>query len=505
MAGTETVFGRDNSRVSKQVSSPPIKTPHVELAMLARRVDIGPTIKEYYNGSGFWAAMKAKYKVNYASIISSHNELWNDPVATSNLSDGDRSSLRKINADGGNVDMGQTILFKHSARATGYTVAMIPEFEPLLNSDIHVVVAGRNLEGLTLIVRIMQGDGGTLATSDAPIKVEHRGSAATELRIKVGAFHQYLVGLDTIGEIKNKDEFKNVAVAKIKLKDFRQAQGLLPSDQDKIIATGKGYAKLYIQVDAHTEHPKKIKESMVRSYGGESRKLSDWWKGDKAAPHGEGWIRLRAGWYDPVERPQRLMHDVNGDENFANGAFGMVRVKGTKPHQGVDIFATVGTPLYACVDGTVVHIVNNAPRHHVRDSYGNQVIIRLRCKDDLHQARNTKYDLPYADDNEVEHGPGFGDGEERYVMYGHMDTVSVAEGKPVWSGQQIGTSGKTGNAWNGNTRNRHLHFEIRDKHPLNFKRSKEGGLYQRTNPAFFIGWASTDEEAQKNNKDSSAA
>jgi murein DD-endopeptidase MepM/ murein hydrolase activator NlpD len=86
-------------------------------------------------------------------------------------------------------------------------------------------------------------------------------------------------------------------------------------------------------------------------------------------------------------------------------------------HSGIDLAAARGTPVMATLPGTVTVILSAA-------GYGLHVVI--------------------------DHGGGLSS------LYGHLDTVIVANGAYVVSGQVIGTMGSSGNATGP-----HLHFEIR--------------------------------------------
>ena len=86
-------------------------------------------------------------------------------------------------------------------------------------------------------------------------------------------------------------------------------------------------------------------------------------------------------------------------------------------HSGIDLAAARGTPVMATLPGVVTVIVSAT-------GYGLHVII--------------------------DHGGGLSS------LYGHLDTVIVANGTYVVSGQVIGTMGSSGNATGP-----HLHFEIR--------------------------------------------
>ena len=86
-------------------------------------------------------------------------------------------------------------------------------------------------------------------------------------------------------------------------------------------------------------------------------------------------------------------------------------------HSGIDLAAARGTPVMATLPGTVTVILSAT-------GYGLHVVI--------------------------DHGGGLSS------LYGHLDTVIVATGTYVMSGQVIGTMGSSGNATGP-----HLHFEIR--------------------------------------------
>ena len=85
-------------------------------------------------------------------------------------------------------------------------------------------------------------------------------------------------------------------------------------------------------------------------------------------------------------------------------------------HKGVDFAAPTGTPIYASCGGTVTTAANLG-------SYGNCIVITKENGD--------------------------------YTRYFHLDTIGVAEGDAVLSGDPIGTVGSTGISTGP-----HLHFEI---------------------------------------------
>lgn len=93
--------------------------------------------------------------------------------------------------------------------------------------------------------------------------------------------------------------------------------------------------------------------------------------------------------------------------------------RGSRDHDGLDIKAPKGTPVYSSKKGTVIFA-------DVRSGYGNLVIIR--------------HDENY------------------FSVYAHLDKILVKKGKVVKQNELIGKVGQTGRATTP-----HLHFEIRYK------------------------------------------
>jgi murein DD-endopeptidase MepM/ murein hydrolase activator NlpD len=113
----------------------------------------------------------------------------------------------------------------------------------------------------------------------------------------------------------------------------------------------------------------------------------------------------------------------------AHNTFGMVRTypNGTpKPHQGWDLFAPVGTPIFAITSGLIRDI-----RHMPNDAYGMQISLQF--------VRN---------------------GQTLYARYAHLSSVLCAEGQNVTEGQLLGFTGTSGNASGMTGVDEHLHFEI---------------------------------------------
>jgi murein DD-endopeptidase MepM/ murein hydrolase activator NlpD len=116
-----------------------------------------------------------------------------------------------------------------------------------------------------------------------------------------------------------------------------------------------------------------------------------------------------------------IRSDTRGDGFFA------ARRNGHRTHEGVDLFAEIGTPVKAARSGRVIlsrRIVNL----NKKTGSGNYIII-------LHPGNVT-------------------------TTYGHLLRVCVNQNNFVRQGQVIGWVGKTGNA-NYPDIQPHLHFEIR--------------------------------------------
>lgn len=108
-----------------------------------------------------------------------------------------------------------------------------------------------------------------------------------------------------------------------------------------------------------------------------------------------------------------------------NNTFGMVRNNNTKPHQGWDLAALPGTPVYAIATGRAEFVEN-------KGAYGVQI-----CQTFEHR------------------------GQPLYAFYAHLEHALVKNGDKITEGQLIGYSGQTGNASGQCEADAHLHFEIR--------------------------------------------
>lgn len=111
--------------------------------------------------------------------------------------------------------------------------------------------------------------------------------------------------------------------------------------------------------------------------------------------------------------------------------YGYIESETDKPHTGVDIDASLHTPILAAADGRVVFVgyglaLGNGNKE---DPYGLAVVIR--------------------------HNFSF-EGQCILTVYAHMEKILVEVGQTVSTGEQIGNVGIT-----GNTTGPHVHFEVR--------------------------------------------
>lgn len=107
----------------------------------------------------------------------------------------------------------------------------------------------------------------------------------------------------------------------------------------------------------------------------------------------------------PVEHPDREVISRYGP-----------RGRNNKMHNGIDIKAPRGTPVVATADGQVSYA-------GMRRGYGMVV--------------------------EIDHGDGVAS------IYGHLDSIDIAEGVSVLQGEVVGELGSTGNASTP-----HVHYEV---------------------------------------------
>ena len=164
--------------------------------------------------------------------------------------------------------------------------------------------------------------------------------------------------------------------------------------------------------------------------------------------------------------------------------FGYFTKRGSKKHQGIDLFAKIGTKLYAPLDAEVVSVENSS-------SYGHTITLKVTESSlEILKIRRAfiNYQLQYVTYNnngsvneknsEIEQESFNKEAKSYYLFYAHLSEVHVKNGDKVVAGQILGLSGTSGNA--KGTKAPHLHFEIRDTNKV------KKGLANRINPAYYI-------------------
>ena len=135
------------------------------------------------------------------------------------------------------------------------------------------------------------------------------------------------------------------------------------------------------------------------------------------------------------------------------GDFGMVRSQRHKPHQGWDLYAELGSKVYAITPGKVQYT-------RLHGDYGLQLCLLLKGSEIEAIARRLGANHLYA-------------------FYGHLSACLFHQGAEVKEQDTIALSGNSGNAANTPP---HLHFEIRREAHLGT------GLHGRINPGDVLGY-----------------
>ena len=155
---------------------------------------------------------------------------------------------------------------------------------------------------------------------------------------------------------------------------------------------------------------------------------------------------------------------------------GNVRNNGERYHAGNDIYASSGSRVNSVMKGNVVSSGNST-------DYGNYVTVQHTVFSENTGMGPFDSAFPLA--------------QTYYSFYAHLTTNDVQTGDAVTMGQQIGTSGTTGNA-NGMTGDdEHLHFEV------GTELRSDGALIQRSslvNPNLFyngVSFRSSDPNANQ--------
>ena len=175
-------------------------------------------------------------------------------------------------------------------------------------------------------------------------------------------------------------------------------------------------------------------------------------------------------WHEPVDNPQITIWTQSGRNDPSNAVFGAKRPNGHY-HQGVDLFCTEGSNVYACLDG-IVESITDSPK-----GQGQTIVLKITDKEQINYFRQRRRDYNPTYDGEKKQGEGFDENSNHiYLVYYHLSYILVKKGS-VYAGQIIGYSGISG--IKDGTCGPHLHFEIRSERIC-------GDLTKRCNPAYYV-------------------
>jgi len=141
----------------------------------------------------------------------------------------------------------------------------------------------------------------------------------------------------------------------------------------------------------------------------------------------------------PSKRPGVLAWPVGGrvTQDYGSTSFAQYGYRG-KWHNGIDLSASIGTPVYSAEKGTVV-AVGNSDKYCYKGAYGKFIVIK-------HENNLT-------------------------TLYGHLSLQNVKVGDIINRGGLIGYSGKTGYATGP-----HLHFTVFASQTFRMDSSRVCGL-----------------------------
>ena len=208
-------------------------------------------------------------------------------------------------------------------------------------------------------------------------------------------------------------------------------------------------------------------------------------------------VKYSKDWYDPLKEMELAIFMQSGGYSPYWSRFGYVR-NGSR-HQGIDLFAVPGTPVYACCDAKIAKCETNVSE--TSKGYGKEIVLavtgthanRLNKVIEDRIKYYEKVGLLYSSQKEILYdkvNPFKRDSDTIYIRYAHLSKIAdgITKGSVVKAGQQIGFSGTTGvkkdtNLWG--THAPHLHFEILSHYPAQ-------RLEYRINPIVLIDFRYPD-------------
>jgi hypothetical protein len=122
-----------------------------------------------------------------------------------------------------------------------------------------------------------------------------------------------------------------------------------------------------------------------------------------------------------------------------------------KVHDGIDLYATLNTPLYSAYNGVVDAVYSNST-----SDLGNYLIIKSTKSE--HLLSNEEAPI--------------------FIAYSHLQTISVKKGDIIKQGQLIGYTGNSGNASKIGSWRYHMHLQV--------YKTNTNNKYNRVNPIDYI-------------------
>jgi len=204
---------------------------------------------------------------------------------------------------------------------------------------------------------------------------------------------------------------------KIQIEPFRGAPGL---------STAKDYVRT-TKILAQ-KLPKVVEKKKVKLWL--ETECNDCTKKEKEFLNGGGFIMKAPIWYDPLKVMEYRGWYGSGSTDWEPKSSAYLKYttrRFSKKHEGLDLYASIGTTAYACVEGTVY--IN-----YFSSTYGNCFGIK-----------------------------GEYNGKLLYFFYAHLNKeVKFKIGEYIKIGELIGETGVTGNANKTDSKKNHLHFEVRN-------------------------------------------
>ena len=130
-------------------------------------------------------------------------------------------------------------------------------------------------------------------------------------------------------------------------------------------------------------------------------------------------------WHNPIVNPRVTLFSFYGNsDRIETAMFGYFTKRGSKKHQGIDLFAPTGTKLYAPLDCEVVSIGDS-------HSYGHTITIKVTESSlEILKIRQAylNYSPVYKNKGEIERENFNKEAKSYYLFYAHLSQVSVKKG-----------------------------------------------------------------------------